>query len=131
MYTSGTTGRPKGALGTSRAMIANLWNMAFVNAREAIVAGRTPGAARQPATLSTGPLFHIGGMSSIVGAPLGGAKMVLMRKWDVEEAVRLAREEHVTGVGGVPAVAQQVVEDPRAVRSRRPHVPDGRRPGAP
>jgi acyl-CoA synthetase (AMP-forming)/AMP-acid ligase II len=114
MYTSGTTGRPKGALGTSRAMIANLWNMAFVAARESLIAGRPPVASRQPATLSTGPLFHIGGMSSIVGGPIGGTKMVLMRKWDVEHALRLAREEQVTGVGGVPAVAQQVIEHPGA-----------------
>jgi long-chain acyl-CoA synthetase len=114
LYTSGTTGRPKGALGTSRAMIANLWNMAFVTARESIIAGRQPGDGRQPATLSTGPLFHIGGVSAIVGGPLGGTKMVLMRKWDVEEALRLAREEHVTGAGGVPAVAQQILEYPNA-----------------
>jgi acyl-CoA synthetase (AMP-forming)/AMP-acid ligase II len=114
LYTSGTTGRPKGALGTSRAMIANLWNMAFVTARESIIAGRQPGAPRQPATLSTGPLFHIGGVSAIVGGPLAGTKMVLMRKWDVEEALRLAREEQVTGAGGVPAVAQQILEHPDA-----------------
>ncbi len=44
LYTSGTTGRPKGALGTNRGAIANLWNMAFVNAREAIIAGPTTAA---------------------------------------------------------------------------------------
>jgi long-chain acyl-CoA synthetase len=112
LYTSGTTGRPKGALGTNRATIANLWNMAFVTARESLVSGRAPRAPRQPASLSTGPLFHIGGMASIVGAPLGGSKIVLMRKWDVEEAVRLARAEQVTGIGGVPVVARQILEYP-------------------
>ena len=87
--------------------------MAFVNAREALIAGRPPRPARQTATLSTGPLFHIGGVSSIVGGPLGGSKIVLMRKWDVEEALRLAREEQVTGIGGVPAIARQILEHPR------------------
>ena len=112
LYTSGTTGRPKGALITNRAMVANLWNMAFGAARESIITGRQPGPARQPATLSTGPLFHIGGVSAIVGGPMGGAKMVLMRKWDLEEGLRLAEREQITGFGGVPAVARQILEHP-------------------
>jgi acyl-CoA synthetase (AMP-forming)/AMP-acid ligase II len=112
LYTSGTTGRPKGALITNRAMVANLWNMAFGAARESIVSGRQPAPPRQPATLSTGPLFHIGGVSAIVGGPMGGAKMVLMRKWDLEEGLRLARAEQITGFGGVPAVARQILEYP-------------------
>ncbi len=112
LYTSGTTGRPKGALATHRAHIANLWNMAFASAREAVVAGRPPAPPRQPASLAAGPLFHIGGVASIIGGPLGGSKLVLMRKWDVEEGLRLAREEQVTSLGGVPAVARQVLEHP-------------------
>jgi long-chain acyl-CoA synthetase len=112
MYTSGTTGRPKGALSTNRAAIANIWNMAFAAIRESLIAGRQPGPARQPASLSTGPLFHIGGVAAIIGGPLGGAKLVLMRKWDVAEALRLAREEQVTSLGGVPAVARQILEHP-------------------
>jgi steroid-24-oyl-CoA synthetase len=112
LYTSGTTGRPKGALGTNRATIANLWNMAFASARESLISGRRPGPARQPATLSTAPLFHIGGVAGIVGGPLGGAKMVLMRKWDLEEGLRLARDEEITGFGGVPAIVRQILERP-------------------
>ncbi len=112
LYTSGTTGRPKGALGTNRATIANLWNMAFAAARESLISGRRPGPARQPATLSTAPLFHIGGVAGIVGGPLGGAKMVLMRKWDLEEGLRLARKEEITGFGGVPAIVRQILERP-------------------
>jgi long-chain acyl-CoA synthetase len=112
LYTSGTTGRPKGALGTNRAAIANIWNMAFVAARESLIAGRQPGPSRQTATLAAQPLFHIGGVASIIGSPIGGTKLVLMRKWDVEEAMRLAVRERVTGFGGVPAIARQVVEYP-------------------
>jgi acyl-CoA synthetase (AMP-forming)/AMP-acid ligase II len=92
--------------------VANLWNMAFVAARESIISGRRPGPARQPATLSTAPLFHIGGVAAIVGGPLGGSKMVLMRRWDLEEGLRLARDEQITGVGGVPAVVRQILERP-------------------
>jgi acyl-CoA synthetase (AMP-forming)/AMP-acid ligase II len=112
LYTSGTTGRPKGALGTNRAAIANLLNMAFANAREAIIAGREPRPAMQTATLAAQPLFHIGGVASIIGAPIGGTKLVMMRKWDVDEAVRLARQEFVTTLGGVPTIARQLLEYP-------------------
>ena len=59
------------------------------------------------------PMFHIGGVSSIVGGPMGGSKIVIMRKWDVDEALRLAREEQVTGFGGVPTMARQILEHPR------------------
>jgi len=112
LYTSGTTGRPKGALGTNRAAIANLLNMAFANAREAVIAGREPRPAAQAATLSAQPLFHIGGVASIIGAPMGGTKLVMMRKWDADEAVRLACQEGVTSLGGVPTIARQLIEYP-------------------
>ncbi|MBL7500225.1 acyl--CoA ligase [Frankia sp. CNm7] len=118
LFTSGTTGRPKGAISTNRATMANIWNMAFTNLREGILAGRPPRPARQPTTLSTAPLFHIGGVTTIFSCPLGGAKIVLMRRWDVEEAIRLAEQEQVTAFGGVPPVARQILEHPRTPRLR-------------
>jgi acyl-CoA synthetase (AMP-forming)/AMP-acid ligase II len=93
-------------------MMANLWNMAFCSARESILAGRVPPPPRQSASISAAPLFHIGGVSAIIGGPMGGSKMVIMRKWDVDEALRLAREEQVTGFGGVPTMARQILEHP-------------------
>jgi long-chain acyl-CoA synthetase len=116
LYTSGTTGRPKGALSTNRAAVANIWNMAFAAARESLLAGRPPRPVRQPATLSSAPLFHIGGVSSIIAAPMGGTKLVMMRKWDVEVALRHAVEEGITNLGGVPAVARQILEHPGVER---------------
>ena len=112
LYTSGTTDRPKGAAITNRGMTSNLWNMAFSTLREGIISQRPPAPDTQPATLSAGPLFHIGGMTAIFGAPMGGVKMVLMYKWDVEEAVRLAEEEDLTTFGGVPAMARQIIDHP-------------------
>ena len=112
LYTSGTTDRPKGAAITNRGMTTNLWNMAFSTLREGIISQRPPAPDAQPATLSAGPLFHIGGMTAIFGAPMGGVKMVLMYKWDVEEALRLADDEDLTTFGGVPAMARQIIDHP-------------------
>ena len=58
---------------------------------------------------------------------MGGAKMVLMRKWDLEEGLRLARAEQITGFGGVPTVARQILERARRrrARPRHPDLPDG------
>jgi acyl-CoA synthetase (AMP-forming)/AMP-acid ligase II len=112
LYTSGTTGRPKGALGTNRGHIANLWNMAFGAAREAVITQRPPAPPRQPATLAAQPMFHIGGIAAIIGAPMGGSKILIMRKWDLERALQLAVAEELTAFGGVPAIARQIIEHP-------------------
>jgi long-chain acyl-CoA synthetase len=112
LYTSGTTGHPKGALGTHRATIANLMNMGFGSARELIISGRSPAAAVQPASIGSGPLFHIGGIASIVGGAMSGSKLVLMRKRGTAEALELAVREGVTSLGGVPAVAQEILDFP-------------------
>jgi long-chain acyl-CoA synthetase len=116
LYTSGTTGRPKGALNTNRASIANIWNMGFVAARESLLSGRKPAPPRQPATLSSGPLFHIGGITTIISAPMAGTKMVMMRKWNLEEALRVAIDEELTSLGGVPSVARQILDRPGVER---------------
>jgi long-chain acyl-CoA synthetase len=112
LYTSGTTGRPKGALASNRATIANLMNMAFAAARSQLLSGRSVQPAGQNATITAAPLFHIGGVASIVGGAMGGLKLVLMRKWDVAELLRLAAREGATGLGGVPAMAREVLDYP-------------------
>jgi acyl-CoA synthetase (AMP-forming)/AMP-acid ligase II len=112
LYTSGTTGSPKGAVSTNRAAIANIWNMAFANFREALISQRPPRPPGQSATISTSPLFHIGGVASTIGTQMSGGKLILLHKWNVDEALRLAVGEHVTNYGGVPAIARQILDYP-------------------
>ena len=112
LYTSGTTGRPKGALASNRATIANLMNMAFAAARAQLLSGRPAQPTGQNAVVTAAPLFHIGGVASIVGGAMGGSKLVLMRKWDVAELLRLAERERATSLGGVPAMAREVLDYP-------------------
>jgi long-chain acyl-CoA synthetase len=116
LYTSGTTGQPKGAIGTHRNHCTNVRNTqlgAFISAT--IRAGGEPPApdpgAPQPGTLCTFPLFHIAGITSIGATPLTGGKLVTQYKWDRAEARELIRRERLTGVSGVPTVMRQVIED--------------------
>ncbi|MBZ6377863.1 fatty acid--CoA ligase [Pacificimonas flava] len=120
LYTSGTTGRPKGALGTHRNIMTNLVSITFNGARAAVRRGEgipeTPEPDPddpQPATLIPVPLFHVTGINSMmVPAVVGGAKIVLMYKWNPERFLELIERERVTGTTGVPAMVWQVLESP-------------------
>ncbi len=120
-YTSGTTGRPKGALGTHRNIVSNIMASGFAAARAYLRRGETPPvpdpAAPQKATLLSVPFFHATGCHAVLSPSLfGGAKLVLMRKWDVMEAMALIERERVTGCGGVPTIAWQIIEHPERGR---------------
>jgi len=119
LYTSGTTGRPKGAIGTHRNHVTNLLNTALGALVSATLAnGGEPPApdpeAAQPASLCTFPLFHIAGITSIGFTALSGSRLVTQYKWDLDEARQIVRRERLTGVSGVPTVLRQLVADAAA-----------------
>jgi long-chain acyl-CoA synthetase len=114
MYTSGTTGRPKGAVGTHRNAISHLMNSAY----RAAMAAAPPNAdapvtaPAPPATLLTLPLFHVGGLQSfLLPFTASGGKIVLMYRWDVGEAIDVIERERVTAIAGVPAVLFQLLDE--------------------
>jgi acyl-CoA synthetase (AMP-forming)/AMP-acid ligase II len=114
-YTSGTTGAPKGALGTHRSLTTNIFAMPFSNARNMLRKGQEPPAAGgQRITLIAVPFFHvIGSLSILLPNMAAGGKLVLMRKFDAQEALDLIAREKVTVTGGVPAVALSLLEEAR------------------
>ena len=118
-YTSGTTGRPKGAVGTHRNMCTNLMSLFFLNTRGGMRFGTSPledtaGAERsQPAFLLSVPLFHATGCHSVMVTNLAaGGKLVMMHHWDPERALELIERERIATFGGVPAMVMQVLDSP-------------------
>ena len=116
-YTSGTTGRPKGALGTHRNICLHVMNGAYARARTLLRAGEPlpdpTDVQPQKTALLTVPLFHVTGCHSIlVSGTAGGNKIVMMYRWDPTQALALIERERVTAFGGVPTVAWQILESP-------------------
>ncbi|MGH9127284.1 MAG: class I adenylate-forming enzyme family protein [Acidimicrobiales bacterium] len=114
MYTSGTTGRPKGAVSTHRMMIANLQNTYYLTVASKMIWGSDDLAGGQPVALITAPMFHVTGChAGLVLAMAAGAKVVLtVGRFDPEQALRLIEEERVTVVTTVPTMVARMVEHP-------------------
>lgn len=115
MYTSGTTGRPKGAVATHRAHITNLLNMrvhGLVEAQMARWRGEQQASpVNQPVTLIPGPLFHVSYLPKVIAAPTSGGHLVLMYKWDAQRAVELIEREKVDNLVAVPMVIRQLLDE--------------------
>ena len=116
MFTSGTTGKPKGALATHRAVISNFLNSMSCQMRMFLRRGETPpepDPSEQRATLLSIPFFHAtGSFAVLIPTMLRGDKIVSMYKWDAGKALPIIEAEKITAIGGVPAIAWQVLEHP-------------------
>jgi len=113
-YTSGTTGNPKGALGTHRNIVTNILSGGYSAARSLLRRGEVPPATPESkVALLVIPLFHVtacsAGMMTTIAA---GSTMVFMRKWDPLEAMALIEREKINMTGGVPTIAWQLLEHP-------------------
>ncbi|MBS0488597.1 MULTISPECIES: class I adenylate-forming enzyme family protein [unclassified Phenylobacterium] len=116
-YTSGTTGKPKGALATQRAVNSNIMAGAVAGARAFLRRGEKPPepdpSAPQRSSLISIPFFHVTGCMAVLNPSLaGGAKLVMMHKWDVIRAFELIQREKIQSAGGVPTIAWQLIEHP-------------------
>ena len=111
LYTSGTTGFPKGAVGSNRNHVTNVWNTVFRGAVNAALStsGRRP---RQQVSLWTFPFFHIAGVTGVTVAVAGGGALVTQFKWDAKEALQLVEKHRITQVAGVPTVVRGLMEHP-------------------
>ena len=115
-YTSGTTGRPKGAVGTHRNSVSNLMNLFFVHSVGTMRRSAPPGEVQskvQSSNLLSVPLFHATGCHAVlVSNTAAGGKLVMMHHFDPERALELIERERITVFGGVPAMVMQVIDSP-------------------
>jgi acyl-CoA synthetase (AMP-forming)/AMP-acid ligase II len=112
-YTSGTTGNPKGALGTHRNLTTNIMTSGYAGARAALRRGEEPPAPQPRTFLACIPLFHVTACSAtMMGVLASGSTMIFMRKWDAVRAMEIIETEKVHITGGVPTIAWQLLEHP-------------------
>jgi long-chain acyl-CoA synthetase len=117
LYTSGTTGRPKGALGTHRNLMTNILSNGYSAARAALRRGEAPPEPEPKTILLVIPMFHATALSAVLmGTMVAGHTLVFMRKWDPLDALALIERERVGYTGGVPTVAWQILEHPERPR---------------
>lgn len=116
-YTSGTTGKPKGAVGSHRNALTNLMSLFFIGQRATLRFGTgnvdLEGKSIQNAGLLNVPLFHATGcLAVMVVNTASGGKIVMMHHFDAGKALALIEAEQLTMIGGVPTIAMQILDHP-------------------
>jgi long-chain acyl-CoA synthetase len=113
LYTSGTTGHPKGAVSTHRAVITGLMGFGCRSIVEALRNDPKDPHPHPTAFILVVPLFHVTGCVPVMlGSALTGNKLVMMHKWDPARALELIERERVTNFVGVPTMAADLLACP-------------------
>lgn len=117
LYTSGTTGKPKGAASTQRAVCQSVTCFECSGTAAAMANPEAIGAMMQsgfaPTVMLAYPLFHVSGLYSVFMLSLrAGRRIVMMYKWDVAKALEYIQSERVTMFTGAPSMLLELLESP-------------------
>jgi long-chain acyl-CoA synthetase len=111
LFTSGTTGRPKGAVGThlnhSSSLLNKLIRSVGVSESEGELVVTMPPVSTR---IMTFPFFHIAGINNLYSAAYPGHRIILMHKWNAQEALRLIEAERANEMAGPPFVVQTFLD---------------------
>ena len=120
LYTSGTTGRPKGCITTHRGTITQFMGILLYGMLAGALgeAGPLPSDGSQPTALLTAPMFHVAGIhTGLCTAMAAGAKVVLSQgRFDPDQVLSLIEREKVTTWSGIPTMLHRVVHSPNLAR---------------
>jgi long-chain acyl-CoA synthetase len=122
LFTSGTTGRPKGAVLTQRNITNFAANLLFLGAAGLTLAAKRFGVAtdvlRQMvppvSTLLVFPLFHISGLTAFFQAIQVGGMLTTVRRWRADAALPLISANRITMLSGPPLILADLLDQPGA-----------------
>ena len=110
LYTSGTTGRPKGVYRRTRPVVSQLTNVCNETAQWNL---------DTDLSLLTGPLYHAAPLGINFVIPINaGVGVLLMDKWDAEETLRLIETHKATHTHVVPTMMHRMLQLPEATRKK-------------
>ena len=129
MYSSGSTGHPKGVVQTHRGAISAVYSWVMTGTLARMIADPSVGLPGEDVANGTSsvlvitPLFHVTATHPIwLQALVLGTSVVLMHKWDAHQAIRLINQEKVTRFLGVPTQSADLMEAAREVGAELPSL---------